>query len=140
MNAIVDINTTGTAVDLLVACGVKAGLASEIVAKVFELGLRSGKPVKKVKSKQLDLIERETTWPAGFLLTPELVRYATDRGFDLASVHRFWDSFRDHHQSIGSKFIKWDGAWRTWINKRVEWRAKDAGARQVSGNFIDGRL
>lgn len=136
--AINDLANAGDAIDYLVGRGIKASEAVEFVARVANLHKKPKAPkLPKLPSAPQQVA---TTWPASFTLTDGLISYATARGFDRAAVQAFWDGFRDHHQSRGTEFVKWDAAWRTWINKRVQWRDEKVAQRLPQSGHMDGRL
>ena len=125
-------------IDYLATRGLSAGEAAEIAHKGFRLGIESVKPRKK--PKQLSLIDKETTWPEDFAPTPALLRYATERGFDERTAQRMWDKFRNKSQSLGKRFIKWDAAWRTWVDNELDYAEKSKAPRPEQNSYIDGRL
>lgn len=59
------------------------------------------------------LSPRKTSWPADFILTPALSKYALDHG--VAEPSQTWEHFENHHKARRSVFADWDRAWYTWV-------------------------
>lgn len=133
-----DITTLSDVIDYLAERGLKAGEAAEIANKAFRLGIESVKPRKK--PKQLAMIEKETQWPAGLTLTDELRDYAARYGFAGAKADELWEDFGNHHRKKGSRFARWDFAFRTWVRNQVKFAEQRNAPRGGPDNYIDGRL
>jgi hypothetical protein len=66
-----------------------------------------------VRSKPKD---RATKMPEGFTPTPAMIEWTKANCPDI-DPRREWTSFVNFHEAKGSRFVKWDAAWRTWANK-----------------------
>jgi hypothetical protein len=74
----------------------------------------------EVKQKQTPKVSRKTNPPQFFPVTPEMQTWALSKGFH-GDLHRETEKFLDHHRAKGSLFASWPAAWRTWINRAVEY-------------------
>jgi len=136
-----DIASAGDAIDFLVGRGLKASEAVEFVGRLARLG----KKPKAARAQSADVPQPAprkvaTTWPEGFALAEDMMRFARERGFDPPSILRMWERFRDRNQSRGEKYVDWKAAWRTWVNNQVEFKNRDNRPRGPGGDHIDGRL
>jgi hypothetical protein len=62
--------------------------------------------------------KRAIAWPEGFALTEQLRQYAIEREVDPAE----WDRFENHHRAKGSRFVDWERAWYTWVDRSPDFR------------------
>lgn len=60
---------------------------------------------------------RKRRLPEDFAPNETGVKAAETAGLDLG---REVQAFRDHHQAQGSSMLDWQAAWRTWVNKAVQ--------------------
>jgi hypothetical protein len=79
------------------------------------------KRVQHVKKnrKQPPKTKRRTGPPDAFPVTPEMQTWASSRGFN-GDLNRETEKFFDYHRSKGSLFASWPAAWRTWVNRAVD--------------------
>jgi hypothetical protein len=132
-----DIASTGDAIDYLVAHNFKASEAVEFVGLICKIAKRPGAVKLKVSATAPEPRQVKRPFPPDFVLTPELVKFATDRGFALQEVHRQWERFRDRNVSRGEQYVNWPAAWRTWVNNAIEFKSRDQ--RAQPGNTVDWR-
>lgn len=156
-----EIGTIGGIVEYLVSRGIEVGIASELVAKVFGWGVDASKyrlpenlvaPQIKVDAPQgqMSLIgevgPRKPTQPKkaphripdDYALTPDLKSYAVERGFTEVEIDSMFRKFKNHFLGNGETSPRWDAKWRTWVERGVEYKTRDARQRQTS--LMDGRL
>jgi hypothetical protein len=61
-----------------------------------------------------------TPMPKDFQPSPAMVAWTKEHCPDI-DAKREWTSFVNHHEAKGSRFVKWDAAWRTWANNAQKW-------------------
>lgn len=103
--------------------------APKVEAEPEQFSLTGEPPPKRKRQKKPTQIAR--TWPDDFVLTDELIKFATERGFSMGETHMQWDKFRDRNKAKAEQYSDWDAAWRTWIRNKVEWKNKDIQARNT---------
>ncbi|WP_024516811.1 hypothetical protein [Bradyrhizobium sp. Tv2a-2] len=118
-----EINSTGDAIDYLSAHGWKPSEAVEFVGLLCKIAKKPRAVSALRPATELRQVKR--SFPPDFVLTPELVKVATDRGFNLADVHEMWGHFRDHYLGNGKSFSDWAATWRNWVRKAVEFKNRD---------------
>jgi len=65
----------------------------------------------------------------------EDVAFAIEKGMTLLIIEVEAGQFRDHHLKVGSLFLDWHAAWRTWVRNWAKWRAeRKSGANNNSGD------
>lgn len=67
---------------------------------------------------------RATSLPASFEVTEGMQVWALEKAPGIDLVYET-EKFRNYHQSKGSTFKDWTAAWRTWIQKAVEYRKEN---------------
>ena len=81
---------------------------------------------KKKKNKTsmpkpwVDARERET------IDDQVLILYAEGQGYDWYNAKELFLAFVDHHLAKGSKFVKWEAAFYTWLRNDIKWGRKPA--------------
>jgi hypothetical protein len=93
----------------------------------------------KEKSKKVD---RRVKMPKAWVDAREketiddqvLILYAEGQGYDWYSTKELFLAFVDHHLSKGSKFVKWESAFYTWMRNDIKWGNKPA--TQKGGSVI----
>lgn len=75
--------------------------------------------------------KRETQFPKTWALTPELIAWATGRGWPETWVREITEEFVSYWQSRTTRRADWDAAWRTWLLKEARTR-KPAAARPAA--------
>jgi hypothetical protein len=133
--ALNDIASTGDAIDYLVTKGFKPSEAVEFIGRITKIGKKT-KAAPAASSPEPRKVKRP--WPAEFALTDQLIKFATDRGFNPIEITRMWERFRDRNMSRGEQYADWNAAWRTWVNNQVEFKNQRTQPR--APDHIDGRL
>lgn len=72
-------------------------------------GVDDDEPPTKAKSK----VARQ--FPDDFYLDDDLLKYASDKGFDSLAAAEMFEHFRNHHEAKGSRMVNWRRAWYTWV-------------------------
>jgi hypothetical protein len=54
--------------------------------------------------------------PTDFALDADLIAFARERGVDPDAE---FERFVNHHTAVGSLFVDWRAAWRTWVSRAV---------------------
>jgi hypothetical protein len=93
----------------------------------------------KEKSKKVD---RRVKMPKAWVDAREketiddqvLILYGEGQGYDWYSTKELFLAFVDHHLSKGSKFVKWESAFYTWMRNDIKWGNKPA--TQKGGSVI----
>jgi hypothetical protein len=83
------------------------------------IGIDSRKSALSSGTKALKVKRTESTLPPDWRLTDH--HKAIADGLNL-NVYSESVKFKDHHQARGTKFVDWDAAFRTWLNKAVEFK------------------
>lgn len=73
-------------------------------------------PPEPQKPPKVPAKDRATAMPENFTPTAEMVEWTTKHCPDI-DARREWASFVNFHEARGSRFVKWEAAWRTWANK-----------------------
>jgi predicted transcriptional regulator len=92
----------------------------------FEGGLGElfdDKPARKTK-RRVKRVATDETMPRQ--PTANMIAHAAKNDFFNGTVAAMFDAWRDWHIAAGSQIADYEASWRTWVGKRVEWRAKDA--------------
>jgi hypothetical protein len=76
-----------------------------------------------------------TRFPESFMLDDVGKQYAAKHGFSTTDAERMFQRFRDHHLAKGSTFADWPAAWRTWVNREVEFKRANESATQFPGGL-----
>ena len=64
-----------------------------------------------------------TPFPDGFVITPAIAEWTRQKIPD-CDIGSEFEAFHDHHVSHGNRFVDWDAAWRTWIQRKLQFRAR----------------
>lgn len=72
---------------------------------------------------------KSVPWPESFCLDAELAAYARTHLGAEAALADIWEHFFNHHDAIGSRFRNWRSAWRKWVLKEKEIRARQPSRR-----------
>lgn len=100
---------------------------TEAHSSQVELNPKNLKPtVSKVNGGKSERIAQQ--FPDGFVLTPELRKFALDRLPADTDVDALWEHFEAHHRKSGVTFKSWEQAWTTWIHN-----AKKFGPPKLKG-------
>ena len=85
--------------------------------------LTTNKPslVKKQKNKKIS-----STTPEEFEVTIQMFDWAVSQGMPEDGIKTETEQFIDRSKSLGSKYIDWNAAWRTWIRNAVKFSRKRA--------------
>jgi hypothetical protein len=75
---------------------------------------------------------KATAMPKDFQPTPAMVAWTKEHCPDI-DAKREWTSFVNHHEAKGSRFVKWDAAWRTWANNAQKWAEQRSKTEQKKG-------
>jgi hypothetical protein len=75
---------------------------------------------------------RATVMPVGYQPTPAMIAWTKEHCPDI-DARREWSSFVNFHEAKGSRFVKWDAAWRTWANKAQGWAEERAKVEKKRG-------
>jgi hypothetical protein len=59
--------------------------------------------------------------PPDLQLTQGMIEFAHECGIAPSQVPHEWDRFRNHHESKGNTFARWDLAWYTWCRNAMRW-------------------
>jgi len=113
--------------------GVNPRDAEALIDKAVKYGAQQAAP-RKAKSPPKQVLR---PWPEDFTLTPELIKFAAERGFSAAATQRMWERFRDRNQALGKEYASWPAAWRTWVNNQIEYKQRDAQQAQDRSRFDD---
>ncbi len=99
---------------------------------------KDGKPSAKKSANK-------SGWPDGFDLSPErrgkAVDYGTTKTVQGIAVDAIsaidwsdeWAKFEAHHHKLGSKFVDWDAAWKTWYMNAVKFAIERADRQRTVG-------
>jgi hypothetical protein len=82
---------------------------------------------------------KATRMPEGYKPTTAMIAWTKEHCPDI-DARREWASFVNFHEAKGSRFVKWDAAWRTWANKAqgyIEERKKPASLKPAHRAFRD---
>lgn len=82
-------------------------------------GEQRGKPKKKCERRAA-----LSSCPDDFNVSESMAAWAVGKGLSEDRVMPESEKFLDHHRSKGSRFVDWPEAWRIWIVKAVEFRAR----------------
>lgn len=82
-----------------------------------------------------------TTIAPDWTPSPELLAYASDRGFDQRQIATMVEAFRNHHLSRRNRY-EWSAAWRTWVLNEVKFEQRRRGGNlpRTSGSGPGGRV
>jgi hypothetical protein len=80
---------------------------------------------------------RKTAAPDTFPITPSMRSWAKGNGGEALDLDRETQQFLDYHAARGTKFVKWDRAWQTWIRNQVKWNAERGTPDGDEHFFID---
>ena len=128
-----NITCAADAISYLVERGLNTGDAEAVINQAVKNGAAQAAP-KKSKSPPKQVLR---PWPEDFTLTPELIKFAAERGFGAAATQRMWERFRDRNQALGKEYASWPAAWRTWVNNQIEYKQRDAQQAQDRSRFDD---
>lgn len=92
---------------------------SPIVEKVAHTEAEAKAEAKAKKQKA----RTRATTPDEFVLTENLRQWGKENGLNENTLRKETEKFLDHHRSKGNAFKDWDGAWRNWMRKAMEWSA-----------------
>jgi hypothetical protein len=88
-------------------------------------GLFQPPPAPATKTKTPRISRLNLPVPDNFEVSDDMAKWATAHAPNLV-----WqletEKFLDYHRAKGSRFKDWASAWRTWIRKAEEFRARDA--------------
>lgn len=63
--------------------------------------------------------------------SPAMLEKAAKEDFVNGSVQRMFDDWRNWHISKGTEIADYDASWRTWVDRRVDFRERDAAKAQT---------
>jgi biotin operon repressor len=63
---------------------------------------------------------RKTGAPDIFPVTPEMKKYANEKGY-IKDLEVMTESFLIHHRANGSEFSSWYAAWQKWLRNDIKW-------------------
>ena len=75
----------------------------------------SPSPKKKIN-------KRKKLLPNGFNLTSDHKGYANKLGIEASIIPSLFEEFCLYHQKMGSQFVSWDAAFKTWMRNHVNWK------------------
>jgi len=96
--------------------------------------IASGKsPLEKkaeAKSRKKPKVGMPKTWREDrakeTIRDEELITYALAKGYDWYAAKELFLAFVDYHESKGSKFVKWNNAFFTWIRNDIKFNGTPA--------------
>lgn len=75
--------------------------------------------------------------PEDWMATAEHISWAREQA-EKAGVEIEWyleaDQFVDHHRKVGSIFVDWKAAWRTWVRNAIKFKLEKPHGNQHRGN------
>ena len=64
-----------------------------------------------------------TPFPDGFVITPAIAEWTRQKIPD-CDINSEFEAFSDHHVSHGNRFVDWNAAWRTWIQRKLQFHTR----------------
>ena len=61
---------------------------------------------------------------ANVILTPDMKKYAEQKGHNNGSTESLFEDFILHHKSKASKFADWSAAWMKWVRNDIKFNGK----------------